>query len=227
MTKPEAIVFDLDGTLIHSAPDLRFAANEALKAVDRRQLDLPTIISFIGNGVEVLVERILDATGDSSEALKRDVLAIFLKVYGANMTTLTRPYPGVVAALEQLKSSGVRLGVCTNKPTAPAREICEKLDLVQFFDVIVGAESDQPKKPDPQSLLTCIAALNCTPEQALYVGDSAIDFHTARRASVDFRLFSAGYLNESLPELSDENRFSNWAKYEINFFFNFKRESSL
>ena len=215
MTNPRAIVFDLDGTLVHSAPDLQFASNEALKAFGRDQLDLPTIVSFIGNGVEVLVRRILKETGGSDQELERDILKVFMKVYAANMTTLTRPYPGVVTALEQFRAIGFRLGVCTNKPTGPAREICEKLDLAQYFEIISGAEPDQAKKPDPYPLKACINALNCSPNEALYVGDSAIDFHTARNASVAFRLFSGGYLNSPLPDLADSQRFENWNQHGI------------
>lgn len=215
MSPLKAIIFDLDGTLIHSAPDLQFAANEALEAIGRQPLDLSTIISFIGNGVEVLVERILRATGGSDEALRQDVLDHFLKIYTKNMTTLTRPYSGVVAALEEFQSAGIRLGICTNKPTQPALDICEQLHLAHHFDVIKGAESGQPKKPDPSLLIRCIEDLGFDATQAIYVGDSAVDYHTACNASVAFRLFSGGYLNESLPDLRDQDRFDDWATHGI------------
>ena len=215
MPNINAIVFDLDGTLIHSAPDLQLASNEALGAIGRAPLDLPTIISFIGDGVEALVRRILDVTGGSDEMLRQQVLAHFLDVYAQNATTHTRPYAGVFEALEQFRANGIRLAVCTNKPTRPAREICDKLALAQYFEVILGAEPGQPKKPDPAPLLTCVAALECSPESALYVGDSAIDFQTARNASVPFLLFAGGYLNTALPDLSDADRFGNWAMHGI------------
>lgn len=211
----KAIVFDLDGTLIHSAPDLHFSANHALNSIGRDPLDLPTIISFIGNGVEVLVTRVLNATGGSDETLHQEVLDVFLGVYAKNMTTLTRPYAGVIPALEQFRTAGLKLGICTNKPTETAREICEKLDLAQYFDLIVGAECEQPKKPDPHPLFDCLKRMECPPEQALYVGDSAIDFQTTRNASVAFRLFSGGYLNAPLPELSPSEQFSDWASHGI------------
>lgn len=215
MARIKAIIFDLDGTLVHSAPDLQFAANEALKTIGRQTLDLPTIISFIGNGVDVLVERILRATGGYDDDLRREVLDLFLAIYTKNMTTLTRPYPGVVAALEEFRAAGASLGVCTNKPTGPARDICEALRIARFFDVIAGAETGQPKKPDPMPLVRCIENLGWTPEQALYVGDSAVDYTTARNASVAFRLFSGGYLNDRLSGLSVRNRFADWAKHGI------------
>ena len=215
MADPKAIVFDLDGTLIHSAPDLQLAANGALKSIGRAPLDLPTIISFIGNGVEILVKRTLNITGGADGALEQDVLRIFLEIYTKNMTTFTRPYPGVVAALKTFRAKGISLGICTNKPTGPAREICEKLDLAQYFDVIIGAEPDQPKKPNPHSLLVCIKMLGCRPQDALYVGDSEIDFHSARNAAVAFRLYSEGYLNEPLPTLHSTDQFHDWTKHGI------------
>ncbi len=210
MTYPETIIFDLDGTLIHSAPDLQAAMNVALSSLGREQLDLATVISFIGNGVEVLVERSLRATGKISSEIHRSALAAFLESYSQNMTALTRPYPGVIACLEALKSADVRLGICTNKPTGPAKDICDQLDLSRFFDVIAGAEPDQPKKPDATPLLACIGAMGGTVPNALYVGDSTVDYQTAKNADVSFRLYSRGYLNAGISDLAAEYRFDDW-----------------
>lgn len=215
MDHPETLVFDLDGTLIHSAPDLQLAANEALKRIDRAGLDLPTIISFIGNGADVLAQRVLEATGGADEALSRDFLAHLLEIYGQNATTHTRPYPGVVQSLEAFRAKGLRLGICTNKPTAPARDICDTLDLTRFFDVIIGAKPDQPKKPEPHALLHSIDMLGGRVESALYVGDSGVDYHTALNANVAFRLFNGGYLNDPLPDLHPSRRFDSWSDHGI------------
>lgn len=214
MIYPKAIVFDLDGTLIHSAPDLHAAANVMLVALGRDALDQPTIISFIGNGVEVLVERCLDATG-GDHGLQQRALDLFLQSYNQNMTRLTKPYPGVIAALRTFQTAGIPLAVCTNKPTKPAKDICDQLGLTAFFQVIAGAEEGQPKKPDPAPLLTCIQNLSRAPSDTLYVGDSTVDYMTARNADVPFRLFSKGYLNAPLPDLPDADRFDDWAQHGI------------
>lgn len=210
MIIPKAIIFDLDGTLIHSAPDLHSAANVMLTELGRDTLDLPTVITFIGNGVEKLVERSLNATGGYDAPLRQAALDLFLQSYNQNMTTLTRPYLGVVPALQAFHNAGIPLGICTNKPTKPAREICDRLNLTQFFKVIAGAEDGQAKKPDPAPLLGCINDLGAQASETLYVGDSAIDCFTARNANVPFRLFSKGYLNALLPDLPEADRFDDW-----------------
>lgn len=209
-TPPKTLIFDLDGTLIHSAPDIQTAANVALHALCRPPLDLATIISFIGNGVEVTVKRSLQATGGSDATQEAAALRAFHASYDANLTTLTRPYPGVIACLTRLKEEGARLGICTNKPTEPAIAICDALGLSDYFDVIIGAEAGHPKKPDPASLLRAITTLKGTPETSLYVGDSEVDYQTALNADVPFRLFSAGYLHEPLPDLALNQQFSDW-----------------
>lgn len=207
----KAIIFDLDGTLIHSAPDLQNAMNNALEKLGRDTLELGTIISFIGNGVEKLIARSLAATGASSPDLQNKALALFLEFYEAHSVAQTRPFPGVVAFLKKLKERDVSLGICTNKPTEPARKICDALDLSDFFDVISGAEPDQPKKPDPSPLLNCAAALGATPDQTLYIGDSDVDSMTALNANITFAFFTGGYLNGPLAAPGPAYRFSDWS----------------
>ena len=205
------IVFDLDGTLIHSAPDLHAAANVALAHLDRPALDLPEVTSFIGNGVETLVRRCLEVTGSSEPDLLARALAVYLDSYAANMTRLTRPYPGVVECLSALRDRGARLAVCTNKPDAPARAICDALGLSRYFDVIAGATPGVPKKPDAQPLLDTITRLGGTPETSLYVGDSGVDIRCAENAGVGFLLFGGGYLNAPPDGIAGLARFDDWA----------------
>lgn len=215
MERPKAIIFDLDGTLIHSAPDLHAAINVTLASLGRGALDLPSVISFIGNGVEKLVERSLTATGGFDAALRAQALDIFLDAYAQNMTTLTRPYRGVLSALIAFQDAGIPLGICTNKPVKPAQDICDRLELSRFFKVICGAQEGVAKKPNPTPLLNCINEMGAEPAQALYVGDSSVDYLTAQNAAVPFRLFSKGYLNAPLPDLPEADRFADWATHGI------------
>ncbi|MGC3940131.1 phosphoglycolate phosphatase [Roseobacter sp. EG26] len=210
-----AIVFDLDGTLIHSAPDMHVAINHALERVGRPALELSQVISFIGNGVEKLVERSLDATGGCSSDVTTRTLRHFMTYYSQNTTTFTKPYDGVIDCLNRLKAAGIPMAICTNKPTGPARQICDALGIGGYFDIISGAEDGQPKKPDAAPLLRCITALGFTEKDVIYVGDSAVDYQTATNAGVAFKLFSGGYLNAPIPELPVTDRFDDWSRYEL------------
>ena len=196
MNAIKAIIFDLDGTLIHSAPDIQFASNAALRTINRDPLDIETIISFIGNGSEVLVDRFVEFTGGGSETLKRKVFTTFMNVYEENVTTLTKPYPGVIDALSGFKARGIKLGICTNKPN----------DL-----------ANKPKKPDPYLLKSCVNAMECNLDEIAYVGDSTIDFDTAMNASINFYLFSGGYLNRPYPNFHKCIQFNDWKNININY----------
>ena len=209
------VIFDLDGTLIHSAPDLHAAANVALASLGRKLLDLETITSFVGNGVEKLIERCLAETGGAWDDVQSVALNTFLESYGANTTTLTRPYPGVIDCLRTLEAGGAKLGICTNKPTGAAFDICHKLGLEQYFDVITGAEAGRPKKPDARPLLDCVEALGVRADRVIYVGDSVIDYKTAKNACVNFHFFTGGYQNAPLPDIPDHQKFDRWAEHGI------------
>lgn len=215
MTMPDALIFDLDGTLIHSAPDLHAAANAMLRHMDRPEQDLATTISFIGNGVEVLVQRCLAASGGGDEAIQAKALAQFHTHYEKNLTVLTQPYDGVLAVLDQAQAAGIAMAVCTNKPQGPARAICDALDLSPYFANITGALPDVPKKPDPTSLLGVLDDLGARPAHSLYVGDSLVDHETALNACVPFRLFDGGYLKGRPHGLDPSHRFAHWSEANL------------
>ncbi|MFY0690790.1 MAG: phosphoglycolate phosphatase [Paracoccaceae bacterium] len=204
------IIFDLDGTLVHSAPDICAAANAMLADLERPALSLETVISFIGNGIEKLVERSLTATGGLPEDGGAAAVEVFRTLYARDLTTLTAPYPGVREVLTALREDGFQLGVCTNKPQAPARQICEVLELSGFFSVITGVVPGISHKPEPDMLLNTLSALGGAPSSCLYVGDSETDFLTARNAGIPFALFSGGYLKAPIADLSRAEIFDLW-----------------
>ena len=206
MTK--SIVFDLDGTLIHSAPDLQAAANKMLGEYDLAPLDIPTIEGFIGNGVPKLVERCLRVYGkpQSDEAVNK-----MRGYYDADPFTLTEPYEGVVACLKELKDAGLKLSVCTNKPLAPALTILDGLNLTKYFDVVVGGDTYSTHKPDPQPLLGCMEKMGADMENTVYVGDSETDALTAKNADMSFALFSGGYRKTPVEELRHHFLFDDFA----------------
>jgi phosphoglycolate phosphatase len=192
----KAVVFDLDGTLIDSAPDLHTAANSMLDDLRRPPLTLENVAGFVGNGVPSLVARCLAATGgltkDFDYAISR-----FREHYSRAPAHLTRPHVGAETMLQRLSEFGFALGVCTNKPYEFAVTILEELRIMRFIGTVVGGDTLPKLKPDPAPLLLCLDRLGVSPMSTLYVGDSEIDAETAYRAQVPFALYSGGYLRGS------------------------------
>lgn len=204
-----AVVFDLDGTLIDSAGDIQSAANRMLADIPRPPLDRETIIRFVGRGVDFLVGRVLDHAGVAAgECELREHLAAFRRYYAASLTGQTRLYPGVEALLDLLFSRGITLGVCTNKPEGPARDICDDLGISPYIGAIVGGDTLPFKKPDPRPLLHVIGLLGSTEAETIYVGDSDTDYLTAKAAGVPFVFFERGYQRDMIPDFAPNHRVS-------------------
>src|SRR5215831_443319 len=151
------VVFDLDGTLIDSAPDLRAAANTVLAEAGRPPLDLATIRSFVGDGVRKLIERAFAATGPALDTAALDAAAQrYTALYEAAASVLTRPYDGVPETLGRLRARGLKLAVCTNKPVAASHVVLRELGLAPFFDAVSGGDSVARRKPDPMHVLDAL-----------------------------------------------------------------------
>lgn len=204
----KAIIFDLDGTLIDSAPDIHAAVNRTLAGLDREALDLDTIRAFIGDGVPVLMERVIKARG--LEPGQRDAMVeAFLAHYEADPATLTTLYPGVEDALEQFRDEGWAMGVCTNKPEAPSRAILKTFGIDGFFSAVVGGDTVEARKPDPKPLHAVCEQLGA--KQAVFVGDSEIDAATAQATGMRFALFTEGYHRaEDVDDIPQDARFSDY-----------------
>ncbi|MGB2357890.1 MAG: HAD hydrolase-like protein, partial [Paracoccaceae bacterium] len=149
-----AVVFDLDGTLIDSAPDIHAAVNKMLTAEGYDTLDLPTVTSFIGNGLPKLVERVMKTLGLPME-MHADLCTKVMVHYTDPSDFLKQPYPGVLGALKCLKAQGTALAICTNKPFDAAQADLDFLGMADFFDAMVGGDTLPVKKPDPAPLNRC------------------------------------------------------------------------
>jgi len=172
------IAFDLDGTLIDSSRDLITAVNAARARLGLAALDDTTVLSYIGHGARDLMRQALGdvATEDAVEAGLRH----FREYYAEHLLDFTRPYPGVIPALERLK--GLTLAVLTNKPLRFTTPIVEGLGLAPRFARVYGEDSFPRKKPDPIGMQALLTEFGVAPREALIVGDSEIDMETARNA---------------------------------------------
>ncbi|PHR63047.1 MAG: phosphoglycolate phosphatase [Robiginitomaculum sp.] len=207
MTK--TAIFDLDGTLVDSAPDLHAAANQLLLELGRPGLSLTTITGFIGHGIPNLVNQVLLASGLSKEQTH---LARYMEIYAGDPVSHGRLYPGVRAALEQLDDANWRLGICTNKAGAMTDLVLTGHRIDHLFGAVVSGDSMPQKKPDPSPLLTCAQALGAKNQQTFYVGDSETDAMTAHNAKLPFLLYSEGYRSAQIDEMVHAKVFSDWTK---------------
>lgn len=199
---PKALVWDLDGTLIDSAPDLCRALNSVLAESGYNLLEVGAVRPMIGNGVPKLVERGFEAVGRELSATELDVLvAKFMAHYSANPTAHTRMYPGVAETLETLAAAGVKQGLCTNKPEAVTRSILQALKIDQYFSAVVGGDTTDARKPDPGPLQFCIDTMGATVGSTIMIGDSAVDVGSARALRVPIGLVAHGYRHTDLANI--------------------------
>jgi phosphoglycolate phosphatase len=194
LQKPKAIVFDLDGTLVDSAPDVQCALHAILKRCGTTSPELDAIRLMIGKGPEVLIRRALDAMDVATESVDVETLTLqFSESYKEQGHALTRLLPGTTRCLEQLAEQKIRTAVCSNKPDPICRDVLADLGIGRFFDCIQGSATGLPLKPDPSTLLETLRSLDTTVEQALYVGDSKTDVDTARSGGISVALVRHGY----------------------------------
>ena len=183
---PKLVMFDLDGTLIDSVPDLAAAVDQMLLQLGRAPAGMEKVRNWVGNGAPILVRRAL-ADGLANEAVsaeqEAEALAIFMQVYGTG-DSLTKLYPGTLDTLRSLQKLGVKLGLVTNKPEKFLPQLLAETQLEGFFDWIVGGDTLPQKKPDPAGLFWVMQQAGVIAEQCLFVGDSRNDVQAAHAAGV-------------------------------------------
>jgi phosphoglycolate phosphatase len=195
------LVFDLDGTLVDSVPDLRAAVNEMLRERGSRQLSLSEVKHLVGDGAPALVARALAASGADPAGVS-DALARFLEIYEANAVRLSRPYPDVRETLTALRRRGYRAAVCTNKPQRATMAVIEGLGFLPLFDGIAGGDRFSVKKPDPGHLLGLIRELGASVTATAMIGDNENDAAVAHAAGVPLVLMRYGYARVALESLA-------------------------
>jgi phosphoglycolate phosphatase len=188
---PRAVLFDLDGTLSDSLPDIAWALNEA-----RAQHGFPPVSQhdvgrWVGAGAAALIARSVGVAEDDPRAIA--LLASFLAIYEAHACDRSRLFPGVRELLEELRRRGVRTAVTTNKPAAACTALLEGLGIAKLFDAVVTPEIAGAKKPDPRFMAFALTALGVAAKEALVVGDGVQDLQAAQAAAIPCVGILGGY----------------------------------
>jgi phosphoglycolate phosphatase len=211
MTAP-TIVFDLDGTLVDTAPDLVDTLNLVLEREGLLPLHYASARNMIGGGARGLIERGVAAGGGQLDARRIDAMfSDFIKHYAMHIADRSRPFPGLEAALDELAARGCRLAVCTNKLEWLAVRLLDALGLSERFAAVCGADTFGVRKPDGQMLRLTVERAGGRCDCAVMVGDSATDIATARAASVPFVAVDFGYTDVPIAKLNADCVISHFA----------------
>ncbi|MCQ4296248.1 phosphoglycolate phosphatase [Pseudomonas stutzeri] len=192
---PRLVMFDLDGTLMDSVPDLAAAVDKMLMLLGREPAGIARVRDWVGNGSRVLVRRALagqlnhDGVADE---LVDEALALFMQAY-AGGHELTTVYPGVGECLNWLREREVKLAIVTNKPAQFIEPLLEEKGLAGYFDWLVGGDTLPQQKPDPAALFWVMDAAGVAPGESLFVGDSRNDVRAAKAAAVPCVALTYGY----------------------------------
>jgi phosphoglycolate phosphatase len=197
-----ALLFDLDGTLVDTAPDLLAALNAVLISQGRKTVDPETLRHMVGFGARSLIEQAMAATGERAAPDRLpELVDHFIGHYREHIADLSRPFPGVESTLSLLRQDGARLAVLTNKPQVLTAPILEALNLSAHFGVVCGAGRYNYHKPDARIVTHVIEELGGPGAGAVMIGDSAVDVATARAAGIPVILLSYGYTPEPVQNL--------------------------
>lgn len=192
----ELLCFDLDGTLVDSAPDLSFALGEALSAVGLQPPTEAQTRGWIGDGIERLLQRALEASGDRNPAAFAAALAAFHASYSRNLFRLSRLYPGVESILHSLRESGLRICCITNKRTDYATALLSQAGISDMLDFTFGGDSFAEKKPHPQQLTQAARRADVAAHRCVLIGDSDTDSGAADAAGFAFIWAAFGYCSQ-------------------------------
>ncbi|MDN5928688.1 MAG: phosphoglycolate phosphatase [Hyphomicrobiales bacterium] len=210
------VVFDLDGTLVDTAPDLLDSLNRCLDTVGLKRADPAELRRFIGFGARVMIERAFEAHGRALGDGQLDQLyAVFIEDYTGGIPGKSTPYPGVVAALDRLSASGYRLAVCTNKLEQMSKQLLAGLGIGERFAAICGQDTFPYRKPDPRHLFGTIEAAGGDVEQALMVGDSRTDIDTAKAAGIPVVAVDFGYSDQPVRDLEPSRTISHFDELTV------------
>ncbi len=213
MTQKLTILFDLDGTLVDTAPDLMGAHNHVMKKFGYPQKSLGDIKHIAGRGAWIMMQRTFrDEIKD--EKLKKEMVKEFIDYYAKNIDKGSKPIKGVVNFLEWAKSNQILMGVCTNKQERLATDLLKKINLSQYFEYIAGCDTFEFNKPDPRHLTNVIEIIGGSVNKSIMIGDSEVDSQSAQNAKIPFILVEEGYTEKNVSEIPHKILIKNFLNFE-------------
>lgn len=191
------IIFDLDGTMINSAKDIMISNNLTLKKFGFKPISYQNVKSIIGQGIMANIIKSLHMQNISpTEQLKKKMYKFFFSYYKKHVYVKSKPYPGLVTFLKNLKKKNYKLAVCSNKLEALTRIVLKKSKLIKYFDYIAGGDTFAYKKPHPSVLNNIVKKFKISKQEALFIGDSEHDYESAKNSKVKFCLKLNGFTNK-------------------------------
>lgn len=201
MTSP-LIVFDLDGTLVDTAPDLITSLNHTIATLGLAPVGYEDITHLVGQGAQAMIQRACAMRGHPLDGHDLPpLLQTFIGFYESTMPGQSKPFPGLLPAMDALRRDGFNLAVCTNKLEALANRLLDALNLSQYFDVVTGGDTFTVRKPDPQHLLGTIARAGGDVHRTIMIGDSVNDILAAKNADVASIVVPFGYSDVPIAQL--------------------------
>ena len=213
MIQKLTILFDLDGTLVDTAPDLMGAHNHVMKKFGYPQKSLDDIKHIAGRGAWIMMQRTFrDEIKD--ENLKKEMVKEFINYYAKNIDRGSRPIKGVVKFLDWAKSKQILMAVCTNKQERLAVDLLKKINLSQYFEYIAGCDTFDFNKPDPRHLTNVIDIIGGDINKSIMIGDSEVDSQSAYNAKIPFILVEEGYTEKNINEIPHKTLIKDFSNFE-------------
>ncbi len=213
MSQIYTILFDLDGTLVNTAPDLMAAHNHVMKKFGHKEKKLSDIKSLAGKGAWVMMQRSFKEE-IKDESTKKAMTKEFIDFYARNIDQESKPLKGVIKFLEWAKSKRISMAICTNKQERLAVDLIKKLDMSKYFEFIAGSDTFPFNKPDPRHLTDVVEIIKGDLKKTIMVGDSEVDSDSAQNAKLPFVLVKDGYTEKSEKEIKHNELISDFENFE-------------
>ena len=213
MSQIYTILFDLDGTVVNTAPDLMAAHNHVMRKFGHSEKKLEDIKSLAGKGAWVMMQRSFKEE-IKNEKIKKEMTKEFINFYSRNIDKNSTPIKGVIDFLKWAKNKNISMAVCTNKQERLAIDLLKKLDLFKFFEYVAGSDTFAFNKPDPRHLTDVVEIIGGDLKKTIMIGDSEVDALSAYNAKLPFVLVKDGYTEKTEKEIKHDELISDFVHFE-------------